>query len=73
MIRIRQIIRVTRKKVIRMYYVNQIKDLLLCSNDYAQRIYDYISHLDLSEMSQEMFMLEVAIATNSVEANDGDL
>ena len=56
-----------------MYYVNQIKDLLLCSNDYAQRIYDYISHLDLSEMSIEMFMLEVAIATNSVEANDGDL
>ena len=62
-----------KEKVIRMYYVNQIKDLLLCSDDYAQRIYNYISHLDLSEMSIDYFMLEVAIATNFVEANDGDL
>ena len=56
-----------------MYYVNQIRDLLMCSQNYAQNIYDYMSHLDLSEMSQEMFELEVAIATNFVEANDGDL
>ena len=64
---------VTREKVIRMYYVNQIRDLLMCSQNYAQNIYDYMSYLDLSEMSQEMFELEVAIATNFVEANDGDL
>tara|TARA_E500000178_G_scaffold319363_1_gene341582 strand:- start:9576 stop:9749 length:174 start_codon:yes stop_codon:yes gene_type:complete len=56
-----------------MYYVNQIKDLLNCSQNYAQNIYDYISHLDFSEMSQELFELEVAIATNFVEANDGDI
>ena len=56
-----------------MYWENQIKDLLLCSQDYASRIYDAICHLDLSEMSQETFMMEVAIATNFVEANEGDL
>ena len=56
-----------------MGIVARIYGFLMCSNDYAQRIYDYISHLDLSEMSQEMFELEVAIATNFVEANDGDL
>jgi hypothetical protein len=56
-----------------MYYENQIKDLLLCSQDYASRIYAAICRLDLSEMSQETFMMEVAIATNFVEANEGDL
>ena len=59
--------------MIRVYYVNQIKDLLMCSQNYAQKIYDHMCHLDLSEISQEMFELEVAIATNFVEANDGDL
>lgn len=45
----------------------------MCSQNYAQKIYDHMCHLDLSEISQEMFELEVAIATNFVEANDGDL
>ncbi len=57
-----------------MYYINQIQDLLNCSSSYAERIFDnQMSHLDLSEMSQETFELEVAIATNFVEANEGDL
>lgn len=57
-----------------MYYINQIQDLLNCSRSYAVRIFDnQMSHLDLSEMSQETFMMEVAIATNFVEANEGDL
>lgn len=64
---------IKRESDSKMYYENQIKDLLLCSQDYASRIYAAICHLDLSEMSQETFMMEVAIATNFVEANEGDL
>lgn len=65
-----------------MYYINQIQDLLNCSRSYAVRIFDnQMSHLDLSEMSQETFEMEVSIATmlepdfsqSFCEANEGNL
>ena len=65
-----------------MYYINQIQDLLNCSRSYAERIFDnQMSHLDLSEMSQETFEMEGSIATmlepefsqSFYEANEGNL
>ena len=48
-----------------MLYINQIKELLNCSIEHANNIFDLMSHLDLSEMSQETFDFEVKL-TNKI-------
>ena len=52
-----------------MFYINQIKEMLNCSQEHAIKIFDLMSHLDLSEMSQETFDFEVKL-TNHMSALD---
>jgi len=52
-----------------MLYINQIKELLNCSTEHANNVFDLMSHLDLSEMSQETFDFEVKL-TNQIEAQE---
>ena len=52
-----------------MFYINQIKEMLNCSQEHAIKVFDLMSHLDLSEMSRETFDFEVKL-TNHMNALD---